>query len=210
MFTSTRPVSVLYLRGEDLDDPDAHPVSLPGNQSPQSKPDGSTWPARSAQSSIAESMVSPSPSSLSLASQQSTAAQGGQWQNFDVIQGGDAPLKVANDKPIQVNKTDDEGKTSGYIEAVGVDPTYCPPPTGHRSPSLASTFFAPITITAYKNNTTERSISCSEIYKNSTAALLRNGIWSQRKFAGPSTPFAMVLISRWTTMLYVPCEKAKT
>ncbi|CAG9991381.1 unnamed protein product, partial [Clonostachys byssicola] len=139
MFTSTRPVSVLYLRGEDLDDPDAHPVSLPGNQSPQSKPDGSTWPVKSAQSSIADSMVSPSPSSLSLASQQSTAAQGGQWQNFDVIQGGDAPPKAANDKPVQINKTDDGGKTSGYIEAVGVDPTYCPPPD--RTPKPVACFY---------------------------------------------------------------------
>lgn len=37
MFTSTRPVSVLYLRGEELDDPDLHPVSLPGDMSPPSK-----------------------------------------------------------------------------------------------------------------------------------------------------------------------------
>ena len=48
MFTSTRPVSVLYLRGEDLDDPDKHPVSLPGEQSPQTKTesvprDGANW-----------------------------------------------------------------------------------------------------------------------------------------------------------------------
>lgn len=30
MFTSTRPASVLYLRGEELDDPDLHPVHLSG------------------------------------------------------------------------------------------------------------------------------------------------------------------------------------
>src|ERR1041384_4873064 len=30
MFTSTRPVSVLYLRGDEVDDPDLHPVALPG------------------------------------------------------------------------------------------------------------------------------------------------------------------------------------
>src|SRR5208282_6381139 len=30
MFTSTKPVSVLYLRGAEEDDPDLHPVALPG------------------------------------------------------------------------------------------------------------------------------------------------------------------------------------
>lgn len=141
MFTSTRPVSVLYLRGEDLDDPDKHPVSLPGEQSPQTKPesaprDGASWQVRSGRSSIADSMVSPSPSSLSLASQTSGVGQGGHWQGFDSV----APAEARKgDQPTKISKTDDDGKLSGWIEALGVDQTYRPPP--ERTPKPVACFY---------------------------------------------------------------------
>ncbi|POR34909.1 Grainyhead-like protein 2 [Tolypocladium paradoxum] len=137
MFTSTRPVSVLYLRGEDLDDPDLHPVSLPGELSPPGKTDGVreglSWQARSAQSSAAGSMASPSPSSLSLASQASAIGSAGVWQNVDSTAPGDAGLKRA--EPLsRVAKTDDDGTLSGWIEALGVDPSYRPPPERTEKP----------------------------------------------------------------------------
>ncbi|KAG5942602.1 hypothetical protein E4U53_007217 [Claviceps sorghi] len=121
MFTSTRPVSILYLRGEELDDPDLHPVSLPGNMSPPSKleiRDGLSWQARSTKSSVTGSMASPCPSSLSLVSQVS-----GVWQNME---GGAVPGKPL-ELPSRVHLTDDAGTLSKWIEALGVDASYRPP-----------------------------------------------------------------------------------
>ncbi|PNP39117.1 hypothetical protein TGAMA5MH_08969 [Trichoderma gamsii] len=124
MFTSTRPVSVLYLRGEELDDPDLHPVSLQGDAASgkvEFLREGSIWQARSTHSSIAGSLVSPSPSSLSLASQASAIGSGVQWQNFDST----GIKRVEN--PTTISKTEDDGTLSGWIEALGVDPSYRPP-----------------------------------------------------------------------------------
>ncbi|PNY26787.1 Grainyhead-like protein 2 [Tolypocladium capitatum] len=137
MFTSTRPVSVLCLRGEDLDDPDLHPVSLPGEMSPPGKTDGArdgpNWQARSAQSSAAGSLASPSPSSLSVASQASAMGSAGVWQNVDPTAPGDAGLK--GPEPLsRLAKTDDDGTLSGWIEALGVDPSYRPPPERSEKP----------------------------------------------------------------------------
>ncbi|KLU84803.1 hypothetical protein MAPG_03839 [Magnaporthiopsis poae ATCC 64411] len=137
MFTSTRPVSVLYLRGEDLDDPDAHPVSLPGETlEVGGKPDSreaSTWQARSGRSSGAgSSLVSPSPSSLSLHSQASAVGANAQWQEFD-----DPPLtarQTTSDQPVSISRTDASGNLSGWIEALGVDASYRPPPERTAKP----------------------------------------------------------------------------
>ncbi|KAH9904252.1 CP2 transcription factor-domain-containing protein [Xylariomycetidae sp. FL2044] len=128
MFTSTRPVSILYLRGEDLDDPDLHPVSLPGESSDLTKvdtKDSATWQGRSGRNSVAgsSSLVSPSPSSMSLQSQPTGE---GQWNDTH----GAADMSIprpGSDQPTRVPKSDDDGKLSGWIEALGVDPSYKPP-----------------------------------------------------------------------------------
>lgn len=142
MFTSTRPVSVLYLRGEELDDPDLHPVVLPGDLSPSSKPDttrdAQNFQVRSGRSSNADSMVSPTPSSLSLASQPSNAAQGTQWQKIDAASTAD-PSRKAAEQPTKVSKMDGEGNLSGWIDALGVDPSYRPPP--ERRPKPVACFY---------------------------------------------------------------------
>ncbi|KAJ3514316.1 hypothetical protein NM208_g15076 [Fusarium decemcellulare] len=141
MFTSTRPVSVLFLRGEEHDDPDLHPVSLPGDASPLTRSDtreGPNWQARSGRSSVAGSMISPSPSSLSLASQASGIGPGGQWQNFDSVAGGDISRK-GSEQPTRINKGDDDGSLSGWIEALGVDPSYRPPQA--QSPKPVACFY---------------------------------------------------------------------
>ncbi|KAI0813512.1 CP2 transcription factor-domain-containing protein [Xylaria sp. FL0064] len=125
MFGSTRVVSILYLRGDEADDPDLHPVSLSGESVDLSRVDSkesAAWRVRSARNSVAESsLVSPSPSSLSLQSQATGAAQ---WierhTSGDSRQLSDQPTKVAT-------KTDDDGNLSNWIEALGVDPSYKPP-----------------------------------------------------------------------------------
>jgi hypothetical protein len=133
MFTSTRPVSILYLRGEDLDDPDLHPVSLPGeSEVKMDGRDGLGWRERSGQNSVAaSSMVSPSPSSLSLASQVSAAGPSGQWSA--AVDGSDSGPNSL-DKPVRVDKTDGAGNLVGWIEALGVDSSYRPPPEKTAKP----------------------------------------------------------------------------
>ncbi|KAJ4255010.1 hypothetical protein NW762_009814 [Fusarium torreyae] len=139
MFTSTRPVSVLFLRGDEPDDPDLHPVSLPGDISPLTKPgEGPNWQARSGRSSVTGSMISPSPSSLSLASQASNIGAGGQWQNFDSAAGRDMSRK-GSEQPTKINKDNDDGSLSGWIEALGVDPSYRPPQ--ERNPKPVACFY---------------------------------------------------------------------
>ncbi|KAI0382505.1 CP2 transcription factor-domain-containing protein [Hypomontagnella monticulosa] len=127
MFTSTRPVSILYLRGDDLDDPDQHPVSLPGEPTDLTKvesKDSSVWQIRSARSSVAgSSLVSPSPSSMSLHSQSANTTQ---WNDFSGS-GEASTSRRPSEMPTKVPRTDDDGNLSGWIEALGVDSSYKPP-----------------------------------------------------------------------------------
>jgi hypothetical protein len=125
------------LRGDERDDPDAYPVSLPGESShdlikTESK-ESAAW--RSERSSIAgSSLVSPSPSSLSLHSQ--VSAVGGlnpQWQGFQRV--GSPATRQPPDQPTRVKQTRDEaGNLSAWIEALGVDPSYRPPPERSTKP----------------------------------------------------------------------------
>ena len=125
MFTSTRPISILYLRGEESDDPDLHPVSLPGESLELIKVESresATW--RSERSSVAgSSLVSPSPSSLSLHSQVS-AANPGPWQD---VRGSDPSSRQGSNQPTKIKQTDDAGNLTGWIEALGVDSSYRAP-----------------------------------------------------------------------------------
>ncbi|KAH6623504.1 CP2 transcription factor-domain-containing protein [Chaetomium tenue] len=134
MFTSTRPVSILYLRGESSDDPDLHPVSLPGESLDLSKVesrDSNAW--RSGRSSVTgSSLVSPSPSSLSLHSQTSIGGKPPQWQDYQM--GGNTSDPSSRDnlhshqqQPTRVRQVDEAGNLTGWIEALGVDAAYRPP-----------------------------------------------------------------------------------
>ncbi|KAH6653081.1 CP2 transcription factor [Truncatella angustata] len=125
MFTSTRPVSILYLRGEETDDPDLHPVTLAGEPTDLTKvesKDSAVW--RSGRSSVADSsLVSPSPSFMSLQSQASVAGIKPPMNDFQPSGESSAP----SEQLTKVNKIDESGSLSGWIEALGVDPSYQPP-----------------------------------------------------------------------------------
>lgn len=138
MFTSTRPVSVLYLRGDEVDDPDLHPVALPGEPLDLIKVEtreSNTW--RSERDSMAgSSLVSPSPSSLSLHSQASVGGAKPNWQDYQL---GSDGSKQGSDQPTKVKKVDEAGRLTGWIEALGVDSSYRPVP--ERSPKPVACFY---------------------------------------------------------------------
>ncbi|KAL3426236.1 CP2 transcription factor [Phlyctema vagabunda] len=142
MFTSPRPVSILYLRGSEQDDPDVSPVALAGEPLDLTKVDSresGVWLQRSGTqiSTATSSLVSPSPSSMSLQSQgitgTSAPTQTGQWSEFQPA----APTEVPTSNPQQlasppdqltkVAKRDEHGSHGGWIEAMGVDASYAPP-----------------------------------------------------------------------------------
>ncbi|CAG8971535.1 hypothetical protein HYALB_00005431 [Hymenoscyphus albidus] len=139
MFTSTRPVSNLYLRGAEQDDPDLHPVALAGEPLDLTKVDsrGATiWQQRSGDNSGTSSLVSPSPSSISLQSQNIAGASNkvpGPWADFqslapsDIISSNPQQLASPPDQPTKIPRNDESGGLSGWIEALGVDSSYKAP-----------------------------------------------------------------------------------
>ncbi|CAL3971646.1 unnamed protein product [Diplocarpon coronariae] len=148
MFTSTRSVSVLYLRGAERDDPDLYPVTLAGEPRDLTKPDSRRQPRSSDRSPTTgtSALVSPSPSSLSLPSQGTAGAAApdppGPWG--DVHPPGpatDVPRQLASppDQPTKLPQTDDAGNLVGWIEALGVDPSYQAP--AERAPKPVACFY---------------------------------------------------------------------
>ncbi|KAI5855361.1 CP2 transcription factor-domain-containing protein [Tricharina praecox] len=125
MFSSTRPVSVLYLRGEEGDDPDLFPVRLPG------EPDGDDSWAAHRRASVAttntttSSFVSPTPSSASLSSRRGDSfSPDKDWQRGGF---GTLPSINQSDVPMRVKTNHEDGILSGWIEAIGIDTSYKPP-----------------------------------------------------------------------------------
>ncbi|KAI9777712.1 MAG: hypothetical protein M1839_008631 [Geoglossum umbratile] len=151
MFTSTQPVSILYLRGSEHDDPDLHPVRLPGeSQDPiNHERKDSVWSRRqsvpASSTTRTSSLVSPSPSSTSLQSQGVASIefpsggynQFGQgrsgWGNFQSLPTVDLlhspnPQHLASppDQPVRIPRTS-SGDLSGWIEALDVNSSYRAP-----------------------------------------------------------------------------------
>ncbi|KAF1984034.1 hypothetical protein K402DRAFT_423116 [Aulographum hederae CBS 113979] len=155
MFTSTRPASVLYLRGDELDDPDMHPVHLTGEPQDLTKietGDATMW-ERQSNTGPTSSIVSPTLSvdSLHSGSQEALRRSSGftqptpfgphsrvssnEWRSMPQTATSDlqptAPLGAVAEGPVKVPKTGSSGEQaslSGWIEALGVDFSYQPPP----------------------------------------------------------------------------------
>lgn len=155
MFTSTRPASVLYLRGDNQDDPDLYPVKLSGEPISLVRTDtngSSGWEQQSTETGPPSSLVSPSPSSLSVSGsragrrdsnlQQPTPlgstsrANSSEWRNNPQMATVDIqptqPRQLASPpetQPVKVQtRSPKSGTMSGWIEALGMDPNYQPPP----------------------------------------------------------------------------------
>ena len=130
MFSSTRPVSVLFLHGEPEDDPDLFPVKLPGND-----PDGkeivrtTTWESRqSASDSPTSAAGSPSSSS---ASQVTPKRKFSEIQQQAIQEEGESEYdnepSGPSSRPVKILKTETESAVKPDLFALDVDSSYQPP-----------------------------------------------------------------------------------
>lgn len=154
MFTSTRPVSVLYLKGFAQDDPDLYPVALPGQPQTSLKKETSDsttpWTRKESagDSSTRSCLVSPVPSvrsshsthqvqDASVAPQDTTYVAPQQqadpnWSHFTHFPDNNY-LPTQRDEDFATQATRIQRSAAGnpmpdWIEALGVDPSYVPPP----------------------------------------------------------------------------------
>lgn len=138
MLTSTRPVSILHLRAAEQDDPDLHPVALPGSPWDLTNFDlrnSTAWQRRpsilSNSTASTSSLASPSQSSTSL---NSDAAVHGlavpvavQWDDGADVTANSQHLASPPDQLTNIPKMDDAWRLTGWIEALDVDDAYHPP-----------------------------------------------------------------------------------
>ncbi|KAL4810553.1 CP2 transcription factor-domain-containing protein [Aspergillus unguis] len=141
MFSSTRPVSILALRGEDQDDPDLYPVQLPENRDFTKEFN----PARHINLDNALQEVSPTSSHMSINSPfnapGSLPANLFSEPSFS-RQSSEAPdSKGFLKHPVKVQRVPSGNACNpmGYIEAVDIDPTYRPP--AERRPRPIACFY---------------------------------------------------------------------
>ena len=154
MFTSTRPVSVLYLKGYEQDDPDAFPVSLPGEPTDLTKINQlgrrTSWDRKTNSESTPTNSchVSPSPSSHSMPSDLRSSEQSifqkpapyhpnehlqNDWENLTHFSStsfsnfSNSAVKVPTGHAA-------DNSLPGWIEAFGVDPAYKAPPERPTKP----------------------------------------------------------------------------
>ncbi|KIW61463.1 hypothetical protein PV05_01583 [Exophiala xenobiotica] len=130
MFSSTRPVSVLFLRGEPEDDPDLFPVKLPGDD-PDMKQivRTTTWESRQSTSdSPTSNAASPSTSS---ASQTTPKRKFSQIQQSAIQEESEGDCEnepsASTSGPVKIPKREPDSASKKDLFAVDVDSDYQPP-----------------------------------------------------------------------------------
>jgi hypothetical protein len=139
MFTSTRPVSVLYLRGAEQDDPDLFPVHLSGEQDLQALARQETWESKQSPASSPASTTSPTSSSISTitpnrkaSTYQEPPPSGPQRTGTEMWPEPQIQAQQSTEQAIKVSKRESTGTQDSSIFAIGVDAAYEPvasPPT---------------------------------------------------------------------------------
>ena len=150
MFTSTRPVSVLYLKGYEQDDPDAYPVSLPGEPTDLTKVGNldrrTSWEGKTNSESTPtnSAVVSPSPSSRSdpRPSEPSTFPKptsyninqqlSNDWEHLAHF--STSSFADYSNSAVKVPRSHATDNSSAWFEAYGVDPLYKAPPERSNKP----------------------------------------------------------------------------
>ncbi|KOC10406.1 CP2 transcription factor [Aspergillus flavus AF70] len=155
MFTSTRPVSILGLQGDEQDDPDLYPVQLPEPRDFVKK-EGKSGPRFSIDTSAGFPTLSPTNSCISLSSTCHTPTvqsqtglyydSGYQCSVNTSAENSRPGSEVCGDKvvlkhPIKIQRVanGDGDMPMGFIEAVDIDPTYRPP--AERQPKPIACFY---------------------------------------------------------------------
>jgi hypothetical protein len=138
MFTSTRPVSVLYLRGAEQDDPDLFPVHLSGERDMQLLTRQETWESKISAASSPTSSASPVSSSMSTITPNRRAltfrkppSSGPQRIGIDLL----PEQKVSVQQPTE---------RASSIFAIGVDTEYEPIPSPPIRSSKSISFLSSI------------------------------------------------------------------
>ena len=152
MFHSTHQTSIFHLRGEPEDDPDLYPVKIPGNAIalPRTEStESASWEQQSTLTGVMSTVVSPTPSSLSLEGDRRASivqaatpkrgpvrTQSDEWRSqpqtatIDLCSTNLGDLAESPDaKPtkVQARSANNDNK-AGVIEAIGVDTSYMAPP----------------------------------------------------------------------------------
>lgn len=122
MFSSTRNVSILALRGDEEDDPDLYPVRLP-TDGDLIKADILNAQNKNDSRSMESLILSPTSSNVSSDSPHVRAAQMSGMEKLK------HPFAVSRVSP------GDDKVSTGVIEAVDIDPTYRPPAERPPKPS---------------------------------------------------------------------------
>ncbi|KAL4946147.1 hypothetical protein BDV06DRAFT_160595 [Aspergillus oleicola] len=138
MFSSTRPVSILALRGDEQDDPDLYPVQLPENR------DFTKKDIRNNRQFSFDKLqeVSPTTSNMSINSPiNATTMQNNMFYDSEYSrQSSEVPDNKGFLKhPVKVQRVPSGTGDTGYIEAVDIDPTYRPP--AERQPRPIACFY---------------------------------------------------------------------
>ena len=157
MFTSTRPVSVLYLKGIEQDDPALYPVTLPGQPQDLTKIEPpsrrTSWDQRpSEETTPANScIVSMSPSSHSIPSQTRPKEKAVLKRSSTLVLSRQAssdwpasadfshvPKPKTFESPkletTSIKKSTVDDTLPSWIEVVDIDPSYHPPPERQVKP----------------------------------------------------------------------------
>ncbi|KAL2866969.1 grainyhead-like protein [Aspergillus lucknowensis] len=143
MFSSTRPVSILGLRGDEYDDPDSYPVQLPDNRDyikqeiPGGRQSNIDRNALQECSPISSHMSINSPIHPSTVLQSNSFYESGYSRQSSEVPDNKNILRY----PVKVHRVPSgSGSTPmGYIEAVDIDPTYRPP--AERQPRPIACFY---------------------------------------------------------------------
>ena len=149
MFTSTRPVSVLYLRGAEEDDPDLFPVHLSGEQDLQALARQGTWESKQSPASSPASFTSPTPSSISTitpnrkaSTNQEPPPSGPQRTGAEHWPEQQIQAQQSTEHAIKVPKRESAGAQDSSIFAIGVDATYEPVPSPPTRPGKSILSFS--------------------------------------------------------------------
>jgi hypothetical protein len=148
MFTSTRPVSVLYLRGAEQDDPDLFPVHLSGEQDLQALAGQETWESKQSPASSPASTTSPTSSSIStitpnrkVSTYQEPPPSGPQRTGTEMWPEPQIQAQQSTEQAIKVSKRESTGTQDSSIFAIGVDAAYEPVASPPTRPGKSVSFF---------------------------------------------------------------------